>query len=245
LVINIIPLSDEDGKKTTGKVWTADSEGTLCLWKGESRIKKSTLNVPLHSLLFCPSTNSLWVGLQSSIFVVDVHTGKKVFGWKAHHSPVTSLILHEKHVWSCGDDGVAVWNIDNYSLILENKVMEDTSDADPARTINPNRCGDAPRAQCMALVTPQVDCEIEALTPVPNPQPTRVPHSGRTVSTELPQQVWIGDVTGSLYIYDTDLQLLKFTEAHTTKIIFLLSLPAGQVWSGSTDTSIKRWFFTE
>lgn len=123
-IVSIVPVGDDE-KRMTGRVWTADSDGNLCLWKGQNRLKKSSIGTSIYSMIWCSYSNTLWAGCSGYIAVLDTQSARKVYSWKAHRSTVIDLVFFEKSVWSCAEDGVCLWSADSYSILCDGREHKD------------------------------------------------------------------------------------------------------------------------
>ena len=67
-------------------------------FKGENRLKKTSLDASLHSMMFCQATNTLWIGSLASIYVFDLQTAKKVGLISLESFKLIFRLLSGKHI---------------------------------------------------------------------------------------------------------------------------------------------------
>jgi len=122
-------LKKKKKKKSCGRVWTADSEGNLFVWKGESRYKKIEIknNAPITSLCFsqCNEGINVWVGTklgQTLIYEANncslIKSHKQSEELKIHY--VSSI---NDQIWITGDKSpIAIYGADTY--LFESEINE-------------------------------------------------------------------------------------------------------------------------
>jgi len=192
-VVCILALDKEKEKKSFWRVYTADSEGNVFFWKGESRAtKKLSLLHPITSMCMTPTNEGiLWIGTKTDLYIHELQNTK--IHKKELTEGVTQISLVNDHIWVLGEKGmISVYGMD--LLPIGPDAIEGVSG----------------------------NCFVEVNK----------------------SHAWIGDNTGCISILDTQsLSFIKKVETNGGPVTCLLTVDS-QVWSGSTDNVIRRWFFS-
>jgi len=115
-------------KKLLCRVWTADSEGNILVWKGETKFKKIVANnnslTPLTSmcLALCNEGMNVWVGTKIGVILIyEVNNCSQI---KYHKLP-EELKIHyvsfiNNQIWIMADKGpISIYDTDTLLSVLE------------------------------------------------------------------------------------------------------------------------------
>eukprot|EP01124_Arcella_intermedia_P017903 TRINITY_DN24886_c0_g1_i1.p1 TRINITY_DN24886_c0_g1~~TRINITY_DN24886_c0_g1_i1.p1 ORF type:complete len:464 (+),score=106.62 TRINITY_DN24886_c0_g1_i1:149-1393(+) len=120
-VISIVSLQEEVMKeKSSHMTWSSDNEGYLLLWKGETRIKKLTID-PITNICLTPAKegHNVWIGTKKNIlYVYDAQSLnlRQKFNFEGEHE----VYVIGDNVWISGERGhLKVVNKDSFVIINE------------------------------------------------------------------------------------------------------------------------------